>query len=53
VTVTLDAENGGTLQHQDLPSTELRDAHQIAWETYLPRLAIRATGGDPGPDPHA
>ena len=24
---------------------------RIAWETYLPRLAIRATGGDPGADP--
>jgi uncharacterized protein YndB with AHSA1/START domain len=56
VTVTLDAYDGGTrvtLQHKDLPSAELRDAHQIAWETYRPRLAIRATGGEPGPDPHA
>jgi uncharacterized protein YndB with AHSA1/START domain len=56
VTVTFDAEDRGTrltLRHDDLPTAELRDAHQIAWQTYLPRLAIRAAGGDPGPDPHA
>ena len=55
VEVTLDADNGGTrliLRHHDLAATELRDAHQVAWETYLHRLAIRAAGGDPGPDPH-
>jgi uncharacterized protein YndB with AHSA1/START domain len=56
VTVTLDAADAGTrvtLRHDDLPNSELRDAHRVAWETYLPRLAIRAAGGDPGPDPHA
>jgi hypothetical protein len=56
VTVRLDAEDGGTrlaLRHEDLPNPELRDGHQIAWETYLPRLVIRAAGGDPGPDPHS
>jgi uncharacterized protein YndB with AHSA1/START domain len=56
VTVTLDAADGGTrltLRHNDLPDSELRDGHRAAWETYLPRLAIRAAGGDPGPDPHA
>jgi uncharacterized protein YndB with AHSA1/START domain len=56
VTVTLHAADGGTritLRHDDLPNSELRDAHRVAWETYLPRLAIRAAGGDPGPDPHA
>jgi uncharacterized protein YndB with AHSA1/START domain len=56
VMVTLDAEEGGTrltLRHDDLPNAELRDGHRIAWETYLPRLASRAAGGDPGPDPHA
>jgi uncharacterized protein YndB with AHSA1/START domain len=56
VTVTLDAADGGTrltLRHDDLPSSELRDGHRIAWETYLPRLVIRAAGGDPGPDPHS
>jgi uncharacterized protein YndB with AHSA1/START domain len=56
VTVRLDAENGGTrltLRHHDLPNAELRDGHSVAWQTYLPRLIIRAQGGDPGPDPHA
>jgi uncharacterized protein YndB with AHSA1/START domain len=56
VTVSLDAEAGGTrltLRHDDLPNPELRDGHQVAWGTYLPRLVIRAEGGDPGPDPHA
>jgi uncharacterized protein YndB with AHSA1/START domain len=56
VTVTFDADGDGTrltLRHDDLPSAQLRDAHQIAWQTYLPRLTIRAAGGDPGPDPHA
>ena len=56
VTVTLQDADGGTrltLRHDDLPSPELRHGHQVAWETYLPRLAARATGGDPGADPHA
>jgi uncharacterized protein YndB with AHSA1/START domain len=56
VTVTLSLADGGTrvtLRHDDLPNTELRDGHQVAWETYLPRLVIAATGGDPGPDPHS
>jgi uncharacterized protein YndB with AHSA1/START domain len=56
VTVTLHDAEGGTrltLRHDDLPNPELRDGHRVAWETYLPRLAIRASGGDPGADPHA
>ena len=56
VTVTLDAADGGTrltLRHDDLPNSELRGGHRVAWETYLPRLAIRVAGGDPGPDPHS
>lgn len=56
VTVTLDRQDGGTrlrLRHENLPSRELREGHQVAWNTYLPRLAIRAAGGDPGPDPHS
>lgn len=56
VTVTLSPADGGTrvtLRHDDLPTTELRDGHQIAWQTYLPRLVIAASGGDPGPDPHS
>jgi len=56
VSVTLSPADGGTrvtLRHDDLPNTELRDGHQVAWETYLPRLVIAASGGDPGPDPHS
>jgi uncharacterized protein YndB with AHSA1/START domain len=56
VTVTLEEEDGGTrltLRHENLPSDSLREGHDVAWNTYLPRLALRAAGGDPGPDPHA
>jgi uncharacterized protein YndB with AHSA1/START domain len=57
VTVTLaDAGDGTTLvtlRHDDLPTPELRDGHQVAWDTYLPRLAVAAAGGDPGADPHS
>lgn len=56
VTVTLDREDGGTrltLRHENLPNPGLREAHQVAWKTYLPRLATRAAGGDPGADPHS
>jgi uncharacterized protein YndB with AHSA1/START domain len=56
VTVTLQDADGGTrltLRHDNLPSLELRDGHRIAWETYLARLATRASGSDPDADPHA
>ena len=56
VTVILEDEDGGsrlTLRHENLPSPELREGHRVAWNAYLPRLAIRAAGGDPGPDPHS
>jgi len=57
VTVTLlgteDGETLLTLRHENLPSEALREGHDVAWNTYLPRLAVRAAGGDPGPDPHA
>jgi uncharacterized protein YndB with AHSA1/START domain len=56
VTVILEDEEGGTrltLRHENLPNPELREGHRVAWNTYLPRLAIRAAGGDPGADPHA
>ena len=38
------------LTHRDLPPDEVA-LHQAGWSHYLERLAIRATGGDPGPDP--
>ena len=56
VEVTLRSEDGATivrLVHSDLPSRESADAHSEGWEHYLPRLAVTATGGDPGPDPWA
>lgn len=56
VTMTLQDCGDGTrltLRHENLPSADLRAAHEIAWNTYLPRLVIVAAGGDPGPDPHA
>ena len=56
VTVTLAAAGEGTrltLRHDNLPSAELAAAHQVAWETYLPRLAAVAAGRDPGPEPHS
>jgi uncharacterized protein YndB with AHSA1/START domain len=49
-------DDGGTrltLRHHDLPTSDLCDAHLVAWETYLRRLAIRVAGGDPGPEPHS
>ena len=56
VTVTLEGADGGTrltLRHDDLPSPELVEGHRVAWGTYLPRLATRVAGRDPGPDPHS
>src|SRR6185312_6693994 len=56
VTMTLLDEDGGTrltLRHENLPSESLREGHDVAWNTYLPRLVVRAAGGNPGPDPHA
>jgi uncharacterized protein YndB with AHSA1/START domain len=56
VVVTLTAEDGGTrvvLRHHGLPTEELRQHHRTGWEAYLSRLAVRAVGGEPGPDPNA
>ena len=56
VVVTLEEDAGGTrvtVRHHDLPTDELREAHRVAWQTYLDRLPVRIAGGDPGPDPHA
>jgi uncharacterized protein YndB with AHSA1/START domain len=54
VEVTLEPEGHGTLvrlRHYDLPEGA-REMHGQGWELYLRRLAIVATGGDPGPDPN-
>ncbi|RPI12201.1 MAG: hypothetical protein EHM63_00085 [Actinobacteria bacterium] len=52
VEITLAAEGGKTrlrLVHSGLPADAVSD-HTNGWDHYLERLAIRATGGDPGPD---
>lgn len=54
VEVTLEPDGDGTLvrlRHYDLPE-QARDMHGQGWELYLGRLAIAASGGDPGPDPN-
>jgi uncharacterized protein YndB with AHSA1/START domain len=52
VEITLRADGEGTvleLVHRDLPPEEL-PKHRTGWEHYLPRVAVAATGADPGPD---
>jgi uncharacterized protein YndB with AHSA1/START domain len=54
VEVTLRPDGDGTLLrlcHSGLPSEAERTGHAEGWDHYLSRLAIRATGGDPGVDP--
>lgn len=49
----LTATEGGTrvdLLHSGLPETELA-GHADGWQHFVPRLAVAAAGGDPGPDP--
>jgi len=38
------------LVHSDLPSADSSAAHTRGWDHYLSRLAVAASGGDPGPD---
>lgn len=52
VTITLTAHAGDTLlelRHDGL-SPELSTEHAKGWAHFLGRLAIRASGGDPGPN---
>jgi uncharacterized protein YndB with AHSA1/START domain len=53
VEVTLEAEGAAstrlTLVHSGLPIPAL-ELHRAGWDHYLDRLAVRAVGGDPGPD---
>jgi uncharacterized protein YndB with AHSA1/START domain len=54
VELTLEPDGDGTLvrlRHYDLPEGA-REMHGQGWELYLGRLAIAASGGDPGPDPN-
>ncbi len=52
VEITLHPEGTKTrvrLVHSGLPDDAVSD-HGSGWQHYLERLAIRAAGGDPGPD---
>jgi uncharacterized protein YndB with AHSA1/START domain len=53
VEVTLTPEGDETLVrlvHRQLPEAAAA-FHAAGWDVYLPRLAVAAAGGDPGPDP--
>jgi uncharacterized protein (TIGR02453 family) len=53
VEMTFTADRGGTrlrLRHAGLPPDAL-GPHTEGWDHYIDRLAVRAAGGDPGPDP--
>jgi uncharacterized protein YndB with AHSA1/START domain len=55
VEIDLVADGAATLvrlRHSGLPGDAVGD-HRSGWEHYHARLAIAATGGDPGPDPNA
>lgn len=52
VEITLHPDGEGTLLrlvHHDLP-VQARAPHKEGWAHYVERLAVRAEGGDPGPD---
>ncbi len=53
VEITLEPVAEGTrlrLVHSGLPTPEACAAHEEGWTHYVQRLAVRAEGGDPGPD---
>jgi uncharacterized protein YndB with AHSA1/START domain len=52
VEIELVPDGDGTLvrlTHRGLPAEEF-NVHLVGWQHYIPRLAIAAEGGDPGPD---
>ena len=54
IEVELTPEGDGTslrFVHRDLPGAESAASHAHGWDHYLPRLAVAASGGDPGEDP--
>jgi uncharacterized protein YndB with AHSA1/START domain len=54
IEIELEPDGDGTLlrfTHRDLPDAGATESHAHGWDHYLPRLAIAATGGDPGADP--
>lgn len=53
VVIELEPEGTGTrlsLTHSELAPPPVAEHHRQGWEQYLDRLAVRAEGGDPGPD---
>ncbi|MGH7933912.1 MAG: SRPBCC family protein, partial [Candidatus Binataceae bacterium] len=53
IEIDLSPKNGSTLvrfQHSGLPA-EAVPGHTDGWNHYLGRLALAASGIDPGPDP--
>jgi uncharacterized protein YndB with AHSA1/START domain len=55
VEITLQVDGDGTilrLRHMGLPEDQ-RDLHAQGWAHYLERLAVAASGRDPGADPWA
>ncbi len=53
VEIDLIEKDGGTLvrfTHSGLPDEQERVSHEKGWRYYMRRLAVAATGGDPGPD---
>jgi uncharacterized protein YndB with AHSA1/START domain len=56
VEIDLVPDGEGTLlrlTHRHLPTAESAARHAEGWDHYLGRLAVAASGGDPGPDPWA
>ena len=58
VEVTFEPDGDHTilrLRHYGLPADEMdgheMDGHSEGWDHYMPRLALAASGIDPGPDP--
>jgi uncharacterized protein YndB with AHSA1/START domain len=54
IEIELVPDGAGTVlnfTHRGLPSAEASESHSKGWDHYLERLAIVASGGDPGPDP--
>jgi uncharacterized protein YndB with AHSA1/START domain len=53
IEITLKPDGDGTLLrlvHSGLPTPESAEQHAHGWEHYLGRLALAASGKDPGPD---
>jgi uncharacterized protein YndB with AHSA1/START domain len=55
VAIELEPDGAGTLlrlTHSSIASLPVAEHHRLGWKHYLARLALRAEGGDPGPDTH-